>query len=394
MKILVINSGSSSVKFKLFQHGKKLQELASGMIDSIGTPHCTFIYKTQENTNQLPHKTRTNRQAIKTIIRHLISENLIKNHKDIAIVGHRVVHGGDKLTAPTLINKNVIKEIAKLTTLAPLHNNANLKSITNSIKLIKQARHVAIFDTAFHQTMPEVAYRYAIPTEYLEKHKIRRYGFHGTSHSYVIKEAIKLLKNKSAKIISCHLGNGSSITAYHKKVLDTTMGFGPLEGIPMGTRSGTIDPTIILHLSETLKMPTSKIKNLLNNESGLKALSELSSDMRLIHQAATKGDQKAQFAIKYLAYRCALQIAGYIAILGGVDAITFTAGIGRNAYYLRQEIFQNLKIFGITLSPTANKNCQQLISKKTSTAKVFIIPTDEELEIANQSLQLIKSLKK
>ncbi len=384
MKILVLNSGSSSIKATLFDFskspsGKETQtEIAKAVIDGIGLKRCKFIFtkltKTTATNIEKCHITH-HEEGIKLILETLLKTKCLKDLGEITAVGHRVVHGGEKYTKPTLLNNKILKEIEKLSSLAPLHNPANLASIKACQKLLPQAKQTAVFDTAFHQTMPEKAYLYAIPKQFYKKHQIRRYGFHGTSHKYVINEALKILKKSSPrltapKIISCHLGNGSSITAsIAGKCIDTTMGFTPMEGLPMGTRSGSIDPGIILHLTNNLKFTTKEIDNLLNHKSGLLALSDLSSDMRDIHQAAEKGHKASVLTIEILSYQIAKQCGAYTAALQGIDALIFTGGIGEHAFYIRDKVCAYLKFLHIK--------------------KILIIPTNEEKQIAMETIELI-----
>lgn len=380
MKILVLNSGSSSLKYELFE-SKNLESLSAGLIDRIG-----LIFS----------KAKNHEEALNLAFKNLLKEKALKDLSEIALVGHRVVHGGEKYISPTKIDRKVIKEIEKFSSLAPLHNPANLKGIRACQKLLKKVPQIAVFDTAYHGTMPEKAYLYAIPHKFYEKNGIRRYGFHGTSHKYVANTAIELckkLKSKSAKIITCHLGNGSSITAIKNgKVIDTSMGFTPLEGIPMGTRSGTVDPGIIFQLLKKQKISAEKLEQILQNESGLKALSGLSSDMRAVYASSKKGNKKALFTIEKLSYEIAKKIGSYIAALNGLDVLVFTGGLGEKAFYVRKAVCEYLEFLDLKIDDKKNlEACEQkkptLISSPKSKVKVFIIPTDEELQIAKESLQ-------
>jgi len=372
MKILVINAGSSSIKYKLFEIEKnKQKELYKGMIEKIG----------QKNG------VKTHKEAIKKALENLIKSKKIKHLEEIEAIGHRVVHGGETYTKPTLITKKVLTELKKLSNLAPLHNPHNIEGIKASQNLIKTAKQVAIFDTAFHQTLEPKAYLYAIPYQLYKKHKIRRYGFHGTSHQYIAEQTQKLLKKKNTKIITCHLGNGSSITAIKNgKSIDTSMGFTPLEGIPMGTRSGNIDPALVEIIGQKLKITTKEVITLLNKESGLKGIYEKSSDMRDIRHAKTK---RAHLAQEILSYNIAKYIGAYTAALNGLDAITFTAGIGEKAHYIRKSVCDYLTHLGVKINNKKNINNETEISTKTSKIKVFIIKTNEEKEIATQTHTLL-----
>lgn len=379
MKILVINSGSSSIKSTLFDFskspsGKESQtEIAKSLVDGIGLKSCKFIFnKLTKTTVKNSEKCRiTHHEAgVKLILETLLKTKCIKDLNEIVAVGHRVVHGGEKYTKSTILNKKIIQEITKLSSLAPLHNPANLSSIHACQKLLPQAKEVAVFDTAFHQTMPKKAYLYALPKEFYKKYQIRRYGFHGTSHKYVVNEALRILKKPQAKIISCHLGNGSSITAsIAGKSIDTTMGFTPMEGVPMGTRSGSIDPGIILHLANNLKFTPKEIDEILNHKSGLLALSQVSSDMRDIYAQSLKGHKPSILTLEILSYQIAKYCGGFAAAMHGIDAIIFTGGIGEHAFYIRDKVCSYLKFLHIK--------------------KVLVIPTNEEKQIALETAALI-----
>ncbi len=374
MKILVINAGSSSIKYKLFNIQKnKEKELYKGMIEKIG----------QKNG------IKTHKEAIELALKKLIEGKKIKNTKEIKAVGHRVVHGGETYTKPTLITPKVLKTLKKLSNLAPLHNPHNIEGIKACQHLLKEAKQVAIFDTAFHQTLPEKAYLYAIPINLYKKHKIRKYGFHGTSHRYIAEKTIQLLNKKQTKIITCHLGNGSSITAIKNgKSIDTSMGYTPLEGIPMGTRSGNIDPALVEIIGEKLKITTKEVIQLLNTESGLKGIYEKSSDLRDIRNAKTK---RARLTQEILSYKIAQYIGAYTATLNGLDAITFTGGIGEHAYYIRKTVCSYLTFLGIKLNDKKNKQNAQEISTKTSKIKIYIIKTNEEQQIAKETYSLLNN---
>lgn len=384
MKILVINSGSSSIKSTLFDFtksvsGKESQtEIAKALVDGIGLKSCKFIFEKLTKTtvkNNEKCRITSHEAGVKLILETLLKTKCIQGLNEISAVGHRVVHGGEKYTKSTILNSKILKEIEKLSSLAPLHNPANLASIHACQKLLPQAKEVAVFDTAFHQTMPEKAYLYALPKEFYKKYQIRRYGFHGTSHKYVINEALKILKKSSPrltapKIISCHLGNGSSITAsIAGKSIDTTMGFTPLEGLPMGTRSGSIDPGIILHLANNLKFTPKEIDEILNHKSGLLALSQVSSDMRDIYGQSLKSNKQAILTLEILSYQIAKYCGSFAAAMSGLDCLIFTGGIGENAFYIRDKVSAYLKFLHI---------------KKT-----LVIPTNEEKQIALETTALL-----
>lgn len=389
-KILVLNSGSSSVKFKIFKIQNPPNEIASGIIDGIGLLHCETRIKSQNDTFSENKKLKNHLEAIKELLSALKTLNIIKNFQEITLIGHRVVHGGEKLTAPIIIDKKTLNTIKDLQSLAPLHNPANITGIEVCNKLLGSATQVAVFDTAFHQTMPIKAFLYGLPLDFYTKKKIRKYGFHGISHKYVVEQAIKILKNKNAKIISCHLGNGSSITASYKgKSVDTSMGFTPLEGIMMGTRSGSIDPSIIFHLQKAYKLSNVKIEEILLRKSGILGVSTISSDMRKIHEAADKKNPEAMLTIELLAYQIAKTCCSYLPALGGLDAIVFTGGMGENAFYLRKKICQYFNFLGLKLNDSKNKKSETTISDDKSKLKAFVIKTNEELEIANEVLRTL-----
>lgn len=386
MKILVINSGSSSLKFQLSDSEKKFDALYKGIIDGIGRKSCFVDAKAKSEKIYYKKLINNHEEAIKEALK------IIGNEK-IDAIGHRVVHGGEKYHHATLITPQVKKTIKKLFDLAPLHNPPNLESINACEKLLKSLLNVAIFDTAFHQTLPGKAYRYAIPERLYKKDKIRRYGFHGTSHKYVSDETYKLLKSRNKKIITCHLGNGSSLSAVKNgKCIDTSMGFTPLEGVPMGTRSGTIDPAIVFYIMEKEKINTDQIDYMLNHESGILGISGISSDVRDIWAQAKKKNKKALFTLEFLAYKIALKIGAYAAAMNGVDAITFTAGIGQNAWYLRRDVCNYLKYLGVKIDSKKNLKSEKIICDKKSKVKIFVIKTNEELQIAREVYKVINSI--
>jgi acetate kinase len=379
MKILVFNSGSSSVKIRLFDMPEE-QLIASCQVEKIGQPDATFSQDEIKKVISAPDHTT----AIAYICNHL---NLSPN--DIAAVGHRVVQGGEKFIEATRISSDIEKEIDALKAFAPLHTPPNMAGIRAGQTIMPNATHVAVFDTAFHQTMPEHAYRYAIPTIYYTRDHIRRYGFHGTSHRYVSERASEIL-NHPFTGISCHLGNGCSITAIKNgQSMDTSMGFTPLEGVAMGTRSGDIDPAAVLNLAQ--KLGIKETDHLLNRESGLLGLSEKSNDLRELLASALNGDAKCQLALNVFTYRITKYIGSYLAILGPIDGIIFTGGIGENSPDIRQQILTNLTHLGIQLDHKKNTSSigqENTISTETSPIQIFVIPTDEERLIARQTYQL------
>lgn len=382
MNILVINAGSSSLKANLFSNeGKSLKELADFHIDEIGHENCKFFYKGFGKNVGQKEQIKDHEQGIKLLFKWL-------DPKEVKAIGHRVVHGGEKYQQAVKIDKKVLTEIEKLNKLAPLHNPINLKCIYACQKTLPKAKQVAVFDTAFHQTMPEKAYIYGLPMSLYKKDQIRRYGFHGTSHKYVINETLKKLgktKAKKAKIISCHLGNGSSITAsLGGKSIDTSMGFTPLEGVIMGTRSGSIDPALVLQLAK--ENGISETETLLQKQSGLLGLSGISSSMKEIHEKSLKNNDQATLTIDALSYQIAKYCGSYVAALHGLDALVFTGGLGENAWYVREKVCAYLDFLGLTIDKKANKEHSTEISTNDSKLKAFIIKTDEEKQIAIETI--------
>ena len=387
MLILVINAGSSSMKFQLMDSAKEFNVLVKGIVDRLGQKDQLFHdNKGHEETAKIS----SYQDALDYVFKHLIKHKIIESLKDIKAVGHRVVHGGEAYKKPTVINPKVLKTITELSSLAPLHNPPNIEAIKASQKILPNIPQVAVFDTSFHQTMPEKAFLYALPLELYKKHNIRRYGFHGTSHAYILRQALKLLNKKNAKVITCHLGNGCSVTAtLNGKSIDTSMGFTPLEGLMMGTRSGDIDPALPLKLIKTLKTTPEEIDKLLNRESGLKGISGKYSDMRDIWSASKK-DPKSKLAMEIYCYRIAKYIGSYAAALNGVDAIAFTAGIGENAWYIRKAVCEYLTFLGLTIDKKKNLVNKTIITTPKSKVKVLVIPTNEEKEIAQETVKLLK----
>ncbi len=385
MKILVLNSGSSSLRYKFFE-SNGWKRLHKGHIDGIGLTKCPA---------------KNHHEALKIALNELKKAGLLAHPKEIKAVGHRVVHGGEKYHEPTLITKKVLKDLKNLSDLAPLHNPSNLEGVRACMKLLKKAKNIAVFDTAFHGTLPEHAYLYGLPYQLYKKHGIRKYGFHGTSHDYVSKEAIKhLKKNKkpAGRIITCHIGNGVSLAAVKNgKSIDTSMGFTPLEGVMMGTRTGNFDPAIIFYLAEHLKMSLDDIDHLVNKKSGLKGLSGVSSDMRplwgILQNPKCRRYKPVKRAFDVYAYRLAKAIASHTVALGGLDALVFTAGLGENAWYLRRDICKHLEHLGIKLDPRKNKTtingATGLIQASRTKVQVLVIPTNEELKIAKETAKSI-----
>lgn len=387
MKILVINSGSSSLKLQLID-SYKWQVLYKGIVEAIGLPFCE--YRSSHGNAECP-KIKTHNSAFKLALKHLKDSELIESLQEIKAIGHRVVHGGEKYKDATKITPAVFKQIKDLSALAPLHNPPNLEGIKASKKALPKTPNVAIFDTAFHQTIDEKAYLYGLPYELYKKHGIRKYGFHGTSHKYVAEEARRYLgARKSKHLITCHLGNGASITAVKNgKSVDTSMGFTPLEGVMMGTRSGDIDPAIIFHLRYHLKIRTDKIYHMLNYDSGLKGVFG-KSDMREIRDAFFKNNKKAQLALDMYCYRIAKYIGSYLVALGQLDGLVFTGGIGENAWYIRKMICNYLHL---ELNDKKNKKTEysnKLVKISRGKPAVLVIPTNEELQIAKETFEIVK----
>lgn len=398
MNILVINCGSSSLKFQLINSDTE-QCIAKGLCERIGIDGSMITYapkggEKEKTVTPMPDHT----EAIRLVLEALTNPKtgVVKNLDEIGAVGHRVVHGGEKFADSVVITDEVMKAIEECNDLAPLHNPANLIGINACKSLMPNTSMVAVFDTAFHQTMPEEAYLYGIPYEYYQKYKIRRYGFHGTSHSYVSKKAAEVLgkKYEDLKIIVCHLGNGASVSAIKDgKCVDTSMGLTPLEGLIMGTRSGDIDPAIIEFIAHKEGKTIDEIMNILNKKSGVYGLSEnLSSDFRDIEAGYEAGAENATRAMETFCYRVAKYIGSYVAAMNGVDVICFTAGVGENSPILRTLICEHLGYLGITLDQEANSKRGEDIAVSTSDSKttVMVIPTNEELAIARETVRLVK----
>ncbi|HEX6915758.1 MAG TPA: acetate kinase [Chitinophagaceae bacterium] len=397
MNILVINTGSSSIKYQLFNMPGQ-QPLCSGLVERIGLENGVVTHKRfHENGEQeLRREMRfADHEAGLTEIERLLTDaetGVISNPDDIEVVGHRVVHGGETFSATTIITGEVKEKIKELIPLAPLHNPANLTGIQVAEKIFNKAKQVGVFDTAFHQTMPPKAYRYAIPRALYTENGIRAYGFHGTSHKYVSEQAMKYLGNDAAKLVTIHLGNGCSMTAVNAgKSVDTTMGFGPLSGLVMGTRSGDIDASIIFHLIEQLGYTARQVSELLNKQSGMAGLAGY-SDMRDITAGMEQGNADAVLAAGIYCYRIKKYIGAYAAVLNGLDAIVFTAGVGENSAVIRNMVCSEMEYLG--LYPDAEKNELRTtgireINSPGSPVKILVIPTNEELEIANQCYALL-----
>ena len=381
------------MKFQLFEIKEKEHVLIKGIIDNIGLNNSFIKYETKERVKVIREKIKGHKIALKNILGIILANNIISSLSEIKAIGHRAVHGGEEFKKTVLINDKVMKKIEKLSELAPLHNPANLTGMKVCKELLPNVKQVAVFDTEFHSNMPEKAFIYGIPYKYYKEGGIRRYGFHGTSHKYVSEKAAEILNKdyKKLKIITCHLGNGSSIAAVmNGKSIDTSMGFTPLEGVVMGTRCGDIDPAIILFLMKKEKLSVKEMDNILNKKSGLLGISGISPDVRVLWDNEKKGNKRAHLALDVLTYRITKYIGAYISILNGVDAIVFTAGIGENAYYLRERILKNFEYIGLKIDKKRNKNNELIISADNSKIKVLVIPTNEELQIARETFELVK----
>ncbi len=393
MESLVINAGSSSVKFQLFENE---ETILSGLCEEIGSVSSKI--KLKENGDhteasapmsrkkEIVLELKDHKQAFQEIIKILNEKNLINNLDKVI---HRVVHGGEKFSKPTQINKENISELKNLIPLAPLHNPANIEGIEIMTELLGRVPQIAVFDTSFHTTMPEEAYLYGLPYSWYKEHGVRRYGFHGSSHEYVSKEAIKILGNRDVKIISCHLGNGASICAIKNgKSVDTSMGMTPLEGTVMGTRCGSIDPGIIFHMLHQKNIHSKDLERMLNKESGLKGISELTSDMRPLEENMCTCEKSAR-AMKVYLYNLLKVIGSYLAVLNGVDAIVFTGGAGEKSAVVRKYIAENLSFLGIELDEEKNKKNSLEITTSSSKVKILVISTNEELQMVRNTSQMV-----
>ena len=398
MNILVINCGSSSLKYQLI-NSESEEVLAKGLCERIGIDGSCITHQPkggEKVKTEIAMPTHT--QAVAAVIEKLTDEKVgvVKSLAEIDAVGHRIVHGGEKFASSVVIDAEVMKAIEDCNDLAPLHNPANLIGINSCKEIMPDVPMVAVFDTAFHQTMPKKAYLYGLPYEYYEKHKVRRYGFHGTSHDFVSNRVAEIMgrKREDLKIIVCHLGNGASVSAVKNgKCVDTSMGLTPLEGLIMGTRSGDIDPAIVSFLADKEGKTADEIINICNKKSGVLGLSGgVSSDFRDLAQAAADGNEKADIALKTWAYHVAKYVGAYAAAMNGVDVIAFTAGVGENNVDARAEVCSYLGYLGVTINAEANKKRGEEVEISTpdSTTKVYVVPTDEELAIARETARLVK----
>ncbi len=395
-KILVINCGSSSLKYQLFLMPEGLN-LIKGIVERIGLKDSFIKQETKDGKVYEKKKdVKDHKEAFKMVVEAITNPEfgIISNVNEINAVGHRVVHGGEWYSDSVIIDNKVIEIIEKCSDLAPLHNPPNLQGILSAMEFIPEAKHTATFDTAFHQTLPDYAYTYALPYDFYEKYKIRKYGFHGTSHRYVMTKALQFCERspRNTNLITVHLGNGCSITAINAgKSIDTSMGLTPLEGLVMGTRSGDLDPAIIGYLVDK-GYEIKDIMNILNKKSGLLGISEISNDLRDIEKAITEGNKKAQLAVDVFAYRVKKYIGAYCAIMVKVDILVFTGGIGQNSVLMRERICKNLQNIGIHLDIERNKLVGShlgVISTDYSPITILVVPTDEEERIARDAYELI-----
>jgi len=396
MKILVLNCGSSSLKYQLFDMEKE-EPLAKGLVERIGIDgsrikHTRIGDNPVVKNGSIPH----HKEAIKMVLYELVEGkcSVIKSLDELSAIGHRVVHAGEKFASSVLITKDVIDALEECVPLAPLHNPANLQGIEAILDVLPDIPQVGVFDTAFHQTMPDHAYIYGIPYHYYENYRVRRYGFHGTSHFYVANRAAEILGKavEDLKIVTCHLGNGSSITAVKDgKSLDTSMGFTPSPGVIMGTRCGDIDPLLLNFIAEEEGIDYKTIGHILNKESGILGISGLSSDLRDVEEAAEEGNYRAELAQKILYYGIRKYIGAYAAAMGGLDVVVFTAGIGENSAHARESVCKGLEFLGVEVDSSRNdvRGEERIISPDNSKVKVMIVPTNEELVIARDTKKII-----
>ena len=399
MNILVLNCGSSSIKYRLYNIGIKAELIAKGLLERIGLEKSELTHQvTDKEKFKIVKPVPDHQDGIHLILETLMSpeHGVINDINEINAVGHRVVNGGEKFKTSVLIDEEVKEGIEKCIDLAPLHNPANLKGILSMEAILPHVPQVATFDTSFHQTMPPHAYLYPLPYEYYEKYRIRRYGYHGTSHLFVAEKACRYLGKDYFKIriITCHLGNGSSVTAIDKgKSVDTSMGFTPVEGLMMGTRTGDVDVGVLLYIAEKENLSIKDTNNLFNKQSGVCGISGISYDMRDVEMAAEQGIERAQLALDMYAYRVRKYIGAYIAAMGGVDLIIFTGGIGENDFDTRKRILQNLEFIGIEFDPDRNEGIrgkEAILTRPGSKVVAMVMPTNEELVIAIDTFNIVQ----
>lgn len=394
-KVIAVNAGSSSIKFQLFQMPDE-KVIAKGLIERIGLPGSLLSMSVNEKRFKEKLEIPNHEQAIKLLLDRLVTNGAIRSFGDLDGVGHRVVHGGEKFNDSVLITDTTLKEIEGLVELAPLHNPANIVGIKEFQKVLPDVPQLAVFDTAFHQTMPESSFLYSLPYDYYKTFGIRKYGFHGTSHKYVSQRAAEILGRpiEQLRLISCHLGNGASIAAIKGgKSIDTSMGFTPLAGVTMGTRSGNIDPALIPYLMEKTDQTADEVLDILNKKSGMLGVSGFSSDLRDIELEASRGNHRAELALDIFADRIHKYLGSYAARMSGVDAIIFTAGIGENSSFIRAKVLKGLQFMGVYWDPDLNKvtGKEAFLNYSYSPVKVLVIPTNEEIMIARDVMRAISA---
>lgn len=395
MNILVINSGSSSLKFQVINMANE-EILAKGLVERIGIENSRLKFEPADKEKiVIDQDIPSHKEAIELVLKTLVDEKdgILTSLDEITAIGHRVLHGGEKYSASIVVDEDVKKVIRDCFVLGPLHNPANLLGIEACEELMPGKKNVAVFDTAFHQTMDPVNYMYALPYEYYEKYRVRRYGFHGTSHKYVSRRAAELLGKDKANLIICHLGNGSSLSAVKEgKCIDTSMGLTPLEGLVMGTRCGDIDPAIIPFIGEKENLSYQEIDTMMNKKSGVLGISGVSSDFRDLETAAEEGNERAQLALDMFVSRVIKYIGAYMTEFDSIDGICFTAGVGENSIEMREQIAEGLKIFGVKIDKERNnvRGKDSIVSADDSTIKLLVVPTNEELMIAQDTVELTK----
>jgi acetate kinase len=390
MKILVLNAGSSSIKFQLID-SKTEKSLIRGRVEEIGSDASPVIYTAGEIEEKDTARVKSHSDAIDIALKSILKSGVIGDLKEIDAVGHRVVHGGERFKETQLVTDEVIDAIEELIDLAPLHNPHNLAGILACIDLLPGVPNYAVFDTAFHSTLPKKAFLYGLPYELYTQHSIRKYGFHGISHKYVSRQAMRILEEdiKDFKIITCHLGNGSSICAVsHGQSVETSMGFTPLDGLMMGTRSGSFDPEIIPFLVRRKGYTIEEVEDLMNRRSGLMGISNYTSDVRNLREEELEGNESARLALEMFVYRVQKYIGSHMAAMGGVDVLVFTGGIGERAHYLRRLICLNFAFLGLKLDIHSNRDDETIISTKDSPIIAMVVPTNEELQIAREIMEL------
>ena len=394
MKIFVVNTGSSSLKYQLIDmEGEKV--ISKGLVERIGAEGSSMTFHVKGEKKKIEKTILNHTDAIKLVFEILKEESVLKDVSEIDAVGHRVVHAGEKYSGSVLITEDVVKALDECSFFAPLHNPPNIKGIRACQEVLPNVPMVGVFDTAFHQTMPDYCYMYALPYELYEKYRVRRYGFHGTSHRYVSQVAIELLGKKESKIVSCHLGNGASVCAIlNGKSIDTSMGHTPTGGLIMGTRCGDVDPALIPILENVEGLSAKQIDDVMNKKSGMLGVSGISNDFRDLEDAFHEGNRRAKLALEMFDYRLKKFIGAYAIAMGGLDALVFTAGIGENDYETRYEACKGLEFMGLYLDVEKNKSVRgelAEISLPSSKVKVYVIPTNEELMIARDTLEIVKS---